>query len=131
MNLLAVIDLLCDITTKQSDLLKELVTELEHTKQVSEEVKSYYRESFESIERQLDISEYRCREIELLEGTRENAIGSFPMDEAVSYTHLDVYKRQPIHGAMSLHRIFLCVWLRDSGSGNWTLHERGDCQTGD
>ena len=81
MNLLAVIDLLCDITTKQSDLLKELVTELEHTKQVSEEVKSYYRESFESIERQLDISKYRCREIELLEGTRENAIGSFPMDE--------------------------------------------------
>lgn len=81
MNLLAVIDLLCDITTKQSDLLKELVTELEHTKQVSEEVKSYYRESFESIERQLDISEYRCRGIELLEGTRENAIGSFPMDE--------------------------------------------------
>ena len=81
MNLLAVIDLLCDITTKQSDLLKELVTALEHTKKVSEEVKSYYRESFESIERQLDISEYRCREIELLEGTRENAIGSFPMDE--------------------------------------------------
>lgn len=81
MNLLAVIDLLCDITTKQSDLLKELVTELEHTKQVSEEVKSYYRESFESIERQLDISEYRCRGIELLEDTRENVIGSFPMDE--------------------------------------------------
>lgn len=81
MNLLAVIDLLCDITTKQSDLLRELVTELEHTKQVSEEVKSYYRESFESIERQLDISEYRCRGIELLKDTRGNAIGSFPVDE--------------------------------------------------
>lgn len=81
MNLLAVIDLLCDITTKQSDLLRELVTELEHTKQVSEEVKSYYRESFESIERQLDISEYRCRGIELLKDTQENAIGSFPVDE--------------------------------------------------
>lgn len=79
MNLLAVIDLLCDITTKQSDLLRELVTELEHTKQVSEEVKSYYRESFESIERQLDISEYRCQRIELLKDTRENAIGSFPV----------------------------------------------------
>lgn len=81
MNLLAVIDLLCDITTKQSDLLRELVTELEHTKQVSEEVKSYYRESFESIERQLDISEYRCRGIELLKDARENVIGSFPVDE--------------------------------------------------
>lgn len=77
MNLLAVIDLLCDITTKQSELLKELVTELEHTKQVSEKVKSYYRESFESIERQLDISEYRCRRI----GQLEDAIGNFPMDE--------------------------------------------------
>lgn len=77
MNLLAVIDLLCDITTKQSELLKELVTELEHTKQVSEEVKSYYRESFESVERQLDISEYRCRRI----GQLEDAIGSFPMNE--------------------------------------------------
>lgn len=77
MNLLAVIDLLCDITTKQSELLKELVTELEHTKQVSEEVKSYYRESFESIERQLDISEYRCWRI----GQLEDAIGSFPMNE--------------------------------------------------
>lgn len=81
MNLLAVIDLLCDITTKQSDLLRELVTELEHTKQVSEEVKSYYRESFESIERQLDISEYRCRGIELLKDARGNVIGSFPVDE--------------------------------------------------
>lgn len=34
-------------------------------------------------------------------------------------------------GAMSLYRIFLCIWLRNSGSGNRTLHERGDCQTGD
>ena len=56
MNLLAVIDLLCDITTQQSDLLRKLVTELEHTKQVSQEVKSYYREAFENIEKQLDVS---------------------------------------------------------------------------
>ena len=55
MNLLAVIDLLCDITTQQSDLLRKLVTELEHTKQVSQEVKSYYREAFENIEKQLDV----------------------------------------------------------------------------
>lgn len=81
MNLLAIIDLLCEITTKQSDLLRELVTEIEYTKQVSEDVKSYYRESFESIERQLDISEYRCRRIELLKDTQGNVIGSFPMEE--------------------------------------------------
>ncbi len=81
MNLLAIIDLLCEITTKQSDLLRELVTEIEHTKQVSEDVKTYYRESFESIERQLDISEYRCRRIELLKDTQGNVIGSFPMEE--------------------------------------------------
>lgn len=81
MNLLAVIDLLCDITTKQSDLLRELVTELEHTKQVSEEVKSFYRESFESIEKQLDVSEYRCRKVALLEDVRGNAIGSFHVEE--------------------------------------------------
>ena len=43
MNLLAVIDLLCDITTQQSDLLRKLVTELEHTKQVSQEVKQYLK----------------------------------------------------------------------------------------
>ena len=60
MNLLAVIDLLCDITTQQSDLLRKL----EHTKQVSQEVKSYYREAFENIEKQLDVSEYNCRRIE-------------------------------------------------------------------
>ena len=64
MNLLAVIDLLCDITTQQSDLLRKLVTELEHTKQVSQEVKSYYREAFENLEKQLDVSEYNCRRIE-------------------------------------------------------------------
>ena len=55
---------LCDITTQQSDLLRKLVTELEHTKQVSQEVKSYYREAFENIEKQLDVSEYNCRRIE-------------------------------------------------------------------
>lgn len=81
MNLLAVIDLLCDITTKQSDLLRELVTELEHTKQVSKEVKTYYREAFESIERQLDISEYRCRGLEVSRDAQGDEIGSFLTDE--------------------------------------------------
>ena len=61
MNLLAVIDLLCDITTKQSDLLRKLVTDLEHMEQVSSEVKSYYREKLDEIEDELDAGEYECR----------------------------------------------------------------------
>ena len=44
MTLLHIIDTLCDVTTKQADLLRELVTDLEHMNQVSEEVKNYYRE---------------------------------------------------------------------------------------
>ncbi len=67
MNLLLVVDLLCDVTTKQSDLLRELVTELEHIKQVSDEVKTYYREQFEKIEDMLDITEYRSRDIPNIE----------------------------------------------------------------
>lgn len=67
MNLLAVIDMLCDITTKQSDLLRELVTELEHMKQVSDEVKDYYRGQFDEIEEMLDITEYRSRNITNIE----------------------------------------------------------------
>ena len=42
MTLLHIIDALCDVTTKQADLLRELVTDLEHMNQVSEEVKNYY-----------------------------------------------------------------------------------------
>ena len=72
MNLLAVIDLLCDITTQQSDLLRKLVTELEHTKQVSQEVKSYYREAFENIEKQLEVSEYNSRTNQYLINIQEN-----------------------------------------------------------
>ena len=44
MTLLHIIDTLCDVTTKQADLLRELVTDLEHMNQVSEEVKNYYRD---------------------------------------------------------------------------------------
>ena len=50
MTLLHIIDTLCDVTTKQADLLRELVTDLEHMNQVSEEVKNYYREKLDSIE---------------------------------------------------------------------------------
>ena len=40
MTLLHIIDTLCDVTTKQADLLRELVTDLEHMNQVSEEEKN-------------------------------------------------------------------------------------------
>lgn len=59
MNLLAVIDLLCDVTTKQSELLKELVEELEHTKQVSDEIKEYYRGRYDELEKELGAANYR------------------------------------------------------------------------
>lgn len=61
MNLLCVIDVLCDVTTKQSDLLRELVTDLEHMDQVAPEIKSYYREKLDKIEDELDAGEYGCR----------------------------------------------------------------------
>lgn len=74
MNILGILDMLCDITTKQSDLLRELVTELEHMKQVSEEVKDYYRERFDEIEGMLDIAEYRSRNIPNMEDAFEEGI---------------------------------------------------------
>ena len=46
MTLLHIIDTLCDVTTKQADLLRELVTDLEHMNQVSEEVKNYIGRSW-------------------------------------------------------------------------------------
>lgn len=63
MNLLQIIDMLCDITTRQSDLLKELVTDLEHMDQVAPEVKKYYRNTLDGIEADLDITEYGCRRV--------------------------------------------------------------------
>ena len=44
MTLLHIIDTLCDVTTKQADLLRELVTDLEHMNQDSEDVQNYYLE---------------------------------------------------------------------------------------
>ncbi|MCD7812151.1 MAG: hypothetical protein LUG91_09955 [Ruminococcus sp.] len=81
MNLLAVIDLLCDITTRQSDLLKEIVTEMEHTRQVSEEIKTYYREAFENIEKDLDISECRLRDVNMSNAHPAGTPGGFLNNE--------------------------------------------------
>ena len=47
MNLLQIIDLLCDVTTKQSDLLRRLVTDMENMDQVSEEMKASYKQEFD------------------------------------------------------------------------------------
>ena len=58
MTLLHIIDTLCDVTTKQADLLRELVTDLEHMNQVSEEVKNYYREKLDSIDQEMNVAEY-------------------------------------------------------------------------
>mgnify|MGYP000224626091 CR=1 FL=1 len=63
MTLLHIIDTLCDVTTKQADLLRELVTDLEHMNQVSEEVKNYYREKLDSIDQEMNVAEYGCREL--------------------------------------------------------------------
>ncbi len=67
MNLLQIIDMLCDVTTKQSDLLRRLVNDLENLDQVSEETKLMYREEFDEIENELDITEYGSRDIPMLE----------------------------------------------------------------
>ena len=67
MNLLQIIDMLCDVTTKQSDLLRRLVNDLENLDQVSEETKLMYREEFDEIEHELDITEYGSRDIPMLE----------------------------------------------------------------
>lgn len=67
MNLLQIIDMLCDVTTKQSDLLRRLVNDLENLDQVSEETKLMYREQFNEIENELDITEYGSRDIPMLE----------------------------------------------------------------
>lgn len=67
MNLLQIIDMLCDVTTKQSDLLRRLVNDLENLDQVSEETKLMYREQFDEIENELDITEYGSRDIPMLE----------------------------------------------------------------
>lgn len=67
MNLLQIIDMLCDITTRQSDLLRELVTDLEHMDQVAPEVKEYYRSTLDEIETDLDVTEYGCRRVPNME----------------------------------------------------------------
>lgn len=71
MTLLQIVDTLCDVTTKQADLLRELVTDLEHMEQVSGEVKKYYRGRLDEIDRELDASEYGCREIPYMEAAQK------------------------------------------------------------
>lgn len=61
MNNLQIIDLLCEITTKQADLIREMATEIEHNNQMADEVKDYYRDKIQDLDTKLDITEYHCR----------------------------------------------------------------------
>lgn len=74
MTLLHIIDTLCDVTTKRADLLRELVTDLEHMNQVSEEVKNYYREKLDSIDQEMNVAEYGCRELPYMDEAHREII---------------------------------------------------------
>lgn len=74
MTLLHIIDTLCDVTTKQADLLRELVTDLEHMNQVSEEVKNYHREKLDSIDQEMNVAEYGCRELPYMDEAHREII---------------------------------------------------------
>ena len=74
MTLLHIRDTLCDVTTKQADLLRELVTDLEHMNQVSEEVKNYYREKLDSIDQEMNVAEYGCRELPYMDEAHREII---------------------------------------------------------
>ena len=74
MTLLHIIDTLCDVTTTQADLLRELVTDLEHMNQVSEEVKNYYREKLDSIDQEMNVAEYGCRELPYMDEAHREII---------------------------------------------------------
>ena len=63
MSNLEIIDLLCTITSNQADLIKELFTEMEHNKQISDEMKKQYKSKVNHINKKLDIAEYHCRRI--------------------------------------------------------------------
>lgn len=63
MSSLQIIDMLCEITTKQAELIKEMAVEIEHNKQMSAEIKDYYRDKINDIDTKLDITEYHCRRI--------------------------------------------------------------------
>lgn len=63
MNGLQIIDLLCEITTIQADLIREMATEIEHNNQMSSAVKNYYRDKIQDLDSKLDITEYHCRRI--------------------------------------------------------------------
>ncbi len=63
MSNLQIIDLLCEITSQQAELIKEMAVEIEHNKQMSEEIKGYYRDKIHETDTKLNIAEYQCRKI--------------------------------------------------------------------
>lgn len=63
MSSLQIIDMLCEITTKQAEIIKGLMLELEHNKQISEELKKHYRSRVKETDREMDVAEFHCRKI--------------------------------------------------------------------
>lgn len=63
MSNLQIIDLLCEITSMQAELIKEMAVEIEHTKQMSNEIKQYYRDKIQDVDTKMDVAEYHCRKI--------------------------------------------------------------------
>ena len=59
MTLLHIIDTLCDVTTKQADLLREL---------------NYYREKLDSIDQEMNVAEYGCRELPYMDEAHREII---------------------------------------------------------
>ena len=51
-----------------------LVTDLEHMNQVSEEVKNYYREKLDSIDQEMNVAEYGCRELPYMDEAHREII---------------------------------------------------------
>ena len=58
----------------RADLLRELVTDPEHMNQVSEEVKNYYREKLDSIDQEMNVAEYGCRELPYMDEAHREII---------------------------------------------------------
>ena len=63
MSNLQIIDMLCAITMEQAEIIKGLMLELEHNKQISDELKKQYRNRVKETDREMDVVEFHCRKI--------------------------------------------------------------------
>ena len=60
--------------TSSVSMEQMLVTDLEHMNQVSEEVKNYYREKLDSIDQEMNVAEYGCRELPYMDEAHREII---------------------------------------------------------